>query len=149
MITLTRWNPFLEMEELQKRLSPVYELSPLRQGPSAGDADGRTVWTPAVDVIEDEKEYLIKVELPGVTKDNVKVSIENGTLTISGERQAEPPGATQTVHRRERLYGHFVRSFGLPDDADAQQINAAYKDGVLLVQLAKSEKAQPRKIEVK
>ena len=106
-------------------------------------------WSPAVDIIEDDKEYLIKVELPEIQKDDVKVTVESGTLTISGERKAEKEEKNRRVHRVERYYGRFVRSFSIPDDAEDGKVNAEFKDGVLRVHLAKSEKARPKQIEVK
>src|SRR5512137_1102314 len=91
MNTVTRWNPLKEMDELQRRLASVFDLAPYRRNSLTTDEENMTVpeWAPAVDIIEDEKEYLIKVELPEVQKDAVKVTVENGTLTISGERKAE------------------------------------------------------------
>jgi HSP20 family protein len=106
-------------------------------------------WAPAVDIIEDDKEYLIKVELPEVLRDDVKVTVESGTLTISGERKAEKEEKNRKFHRLERFYGRFLRSFSVPADADESKVNAEFKDGVLRVHLAKSEKARPKQIEVK
>jgi HSP20 family protein len=106
-------------------------------------------WAPAVDIIEDDKEYLIKVELPEVRKDDVKVTVECGTLSISGERKTEKEEKNRKFHRIERHYGRFLRSFSLPEDAEEGKVNAEFKDGVLRVHLAKSEKALPKQIEVK
>ncbi len=99
--------------------------------------------------LEDDKEYLIKMELPEVQKDEVKVTVEGGTLTISGERKAEKEEKNRKYHRLERYYRRFVRSFNIPDDAEDTKVNAEYKDGVLRVHLAKSGKAHPKQIEVK
>jgi len=106
-------------------------------------------WAPAVDILEDDKEYLIKVELPEVQKENVKVTVERGTLTISGERKAETEEKDRKFHRIERFYGRFVRSFAIPDDAADGKVNAEFKDGILRVHLGKSDKALPKQIEVK
>ncbi|MDW7979104.1 MAG: Hsp20/alpha crystallin family protein [Verrucomicrobiales bacterium] len=105
-------------------------------------------WAPLVDIVEDEKEYLIKVELPEVQKDDVRVTVEGGTLTISGERKAEKEQKGRRFHRVERYYGRFERSFVIPDDAEPDNIKAEFKDGVLRVHLPKSEKARPKQIEV-
>jgi len=150
MNALTRWNPFKEMDELNRRLASVFDLAPFRRS-SMTDEENITVpeWAPAVDIIEDDKEYLIKVELAEVPKDEVKVTVEAGTLTISGERKAEKEEKNRKFHRVERYYGRFVRSFSIPDDADDSKVNADYRDGVLRVHLAKSEKARPKQIEVK
>ncbi len=151
MNTLVRWNPFKEMDELQRRLASVFDLAPLRRNSLTTDEENITVseWAPAVDIIEDAKEYLIKVELPEVAKEDVKVTVEGGTLTISGERRAEKDQKDRRYHRVERYYGRFERSFSLPEDAEAGKVNAEYKDGVLRVHLAKSEKARPQQIDVK
>ena len=106
-------------------------------------------WAPAVDILENDKEYLIKVELPEVNKDDVKVTVEGSTLSISGERKAEKEEKNRKFHRLERFYGRFERSFSVPDDAEEGKVNAEFKDGVLRVHLAKSEKARPKQIEVK
>jgi len=151
MSTLIRWNPWREMEDLQKRLSSVFDLTPFRGSALTTDEQNKTLaeWAPAVDVIEDDKEYLIKVELPEVHKDDVNVTVENGTLTITGERKAEKEEKNRKFHRVERFYGRFERSFSVPTDADETKVNAEFKDGVLRVHLAKSEKALPKQIEVK
>jgi HSP20 family protein len=106
-------------------------------------------WAPLVDIAEDDKEYLIKVELPEVQKDDVKVTVENGTLTIAGERKAEKEEKGRKFHRVERYFGRFERNFTIPDDAAGENVKAEFKDGVLRVHLAKSEKARPKQIEVK
>ncbi|MCX6903903.1 MAG: Hsp20/alpha crystallin family protein [Verrucomicrobia bacterium] len=151
MNTLTYWKPFREMEDLQRRLSSVFDLAPFRRSTVNQGEENITVpeWAPTVDILEDEKEYLIKLELPEVKKEEVKVTVEGGTLTISGERKAEKEEKGRKFHRVERFYGSFARSFTVPDDADDTKVNAEYKDGVLQVHLAKSEKACPKQIEVK
>ena len=151
MNTLTRWNPFKEMDDLQRRLASVFDLAPYRRGSLTTEQENMSVpeWAPAVDILEDEKEYLIKVELPEVAKEDVKVTVESGTLTISGERKAEKEEKNRKYHRVERFYGRFERNFSMPDDAEANKVNAEYKDGVLRVHLAKSEKTLPKQIEVK
>lgn len=151
MNTLTRWNPWGDMSELNKRLSSLLDLAHVRGNVLPSDDEKMTVpeWAPAVDIIEDDKEYLIKVELPEVHKEDVKVTVESGTLTISGERKAEKEANNRKFHRVERYYGRFVRSFNIPDDAEDGKVNAEFKDGVLRVHLTKSEKARPKQIEVK
>mgnify|MGYP000854136736 CR=1 FL=1 len=151
MNALTRWNPFREMEELQRRMSSLFDWSPFRRSSLTTDEETISVpeWAPLVDIAEDDKEYLLKVELPEVQKDDVKVTVEGGTLTISGERKAEKEEKGRKFHRVERYYGRFERSFSIPDDAEADNVKAEFKDGVLRVHLAKSEKARPKQIEVK
>jgi HSP20 family protein len=149
MTNLTRWNPFKEMEDLQKRLNSIFNLEPARI--QDGGKEQMTVahWAPLVDITEDEHGYSIKAELPEVQKADVKVVVENGVLTISGERKSEKEEKARKYHRVERAYGSFARSFSLPDDADESKVTAEFKDGLLTVHLAKSEKARPRSIDVK
>src|SRR6266446_386457 len=148
MTGLTRWDPLKEMEELQNRLSGLFGRAPVRR--KNGEQESITVaeWAPLVDITEDDKEYLIKAELPDVKKEDVKVAVENGRLTITGERKFEKE-ESKKYHRVERLYGRFVRSFIVPDIAEADKVSAEFADGVLKVHLPKSEKAKPRQIEVK
>ena len=101
------------------------------------------------DISEDEKEYLIKTELPDLKREDVKVTVENGVLTISGERKFEKEEKKRKYHRVERGYGSFARSFTLPDDAEGNMVKAEFKNGVLMVHLPKNEKAKPKQIEVK
>jgi HSP20 family protein len=149
MNALTRWNPFKDLDELESSLSMFFVRTPLRR--QNGEQESMTIaeWSPLVDITEDDKEYLIKTELPEVKKDDVKVTVENGVLTITGERKFEKEEKGRKYHRVERAYGNFVRSFTLPDDADANKVNAEFKDGVLKVHVAKSETAKPKQIEVK
>jgi HSP20 family protein len=139
------------MEDIQRRMSSLFDWNPFRRSSLIADEENITVpeWAPLVDIVEDDKEYLIKVELPEVHKDDVKVTVEGGTLTISGERKGEKEEKGRKFHRVERYYGRFERSFTIPDDAEADNVKAEFKDGVLRVHLAKSEKARPKQIEVK
>jgi HSP20 family protein len=105
-------------------------------------------WSPLVDISEDEKEYLIQVELPEVQKADVKVTAEKGMLTIMGERKFEKEEKGRKYHRIERAFGTFGRSFSLPDDANPTRVSAAFKDGVLTVHLLKDEKAKPQQVDV-
>lgn len=106
-------------------------------------------WTPSVDISETEGEYIIKAELPEVKKEDVKITLEEGVLSIQGERKHEKEEKGKKFHRIERAYGRFVRSFVVPDYVDEAKIKAEYQDGVLHLHLPKSEKAKPRAIEVK
>jgi HSP20 family protein len=144
---LTRWDPFRELEDFQSRLSSFFSPSrrdELSQRLSSG------VWAPPVDITEDDKEYLIKVELPEIKKEDVKVRVENGMLFISGERkrELEEQEKGKRFHRIERSYGSFVRSFAVPDDADPSRVCAEFRDGMLYVCLPKSPDAKPKQIDV-
>lgn len=148
MNALSRWDPFKEMDEVSKRLNSLFNLSPSRLS-NGKEAMTVAEWSPLVDITEDDKEYLIKAELPEVRKEDVKVTVENGVLSITGQRKFEKEEKDKRYHRIERAYGSFTRSFTLPDDADDGKVSAEFKDGVLGVRLAKNEKARPRSVEVK
>ena len=136
------------MEELQNRLSNFFGRTPARLGDTKEESITVAEWAPLVDITEDEKEYIIKTELPEVKKEDVKVAVENGLLTIVGERKFEKE-ENKKYHRVERAYGRFVRSFIVPDYVEADKVSAEFKDGVLKVHLPKSEKTKPKQIEVK
>ena len=134
MNTLTRWDPFKEMDELQRRLGSIIGLTPPR--PVNGKEEMTVAqWLPLVDITEDDQAYLIKAELPEVKKGDVKVTVENGVLTLCGERKFEKEEENKRYHRIERSYGSFARSFAVPEDADATKVAAEFKDGLLTVRL--------------
>jgi HSP20 family protein len=145
---LTMWNPFRELDEVQNRLGSFFGGTFPRFGNGNGGlklAD----WSPQVDITEDDKEYLIKTDLPEMKKDEIKVNVTEGVLTISGERKTEKEEKNKKFHRIERSYGTFERSFTLPDDANGAKVAAEFKDGVLRVHLPKNPVAKPKAIEVK
>jgi len=144
----TRWNPFKELEEMEKRLSSFFGRTPVSTGDKK-EAITVAEWSPLVDISEDEKEYVIKAEVPEMKKEEIKINVQDDVLAISGERKYEKEEKSKKYHRVERAYGSFMRSFVLPEDADGSKVNAEYKDGVLKVHLPKSEKAKPKAIEVK
>jgi HSP20 family protein len=143
------WDPFREIEEMQTRLASLFgtRLPLLKEGREEGFS--LSEWTPPVDITEDDKEYTIKAELPGVNKEDVKVTVEGGVLSITGERKAEKEEKDKKYHRIERSYGSFIRSFTLPEGASSDKIGAEFKDGVLRLHLPKDEKAKPKSIDVK
>ncbi len=107
-------------------------------------------WAPRVDIVEEKNAYRLHADLPGMSKDDIKVSVENGVLTLSGERKAEKKERKDDSYEYfERSYGSFTRSFNLPEHVDANAIKAGYHDGVLELELPKTEKALPKQIEVK
>ena len=149
MNALTHWDSFKEMEETHNRLARIFGLAPARTATGGQEAMTLTRWAPSVDIMEDDKEWLVKADLPEVNKEDVKVTVENGVLTITGERKFEKEEKDQKYHRIERAYGNFFRSFTLPDAADGAKANAEFKDGVIKVHLPKCEKARPKAVEVK
>jgi HSP20 family protein len=149
MNALTRWDPFKEMDDLQSRFAKLFGLTPARISNGTKEALTVAEWAPSVDITEDDKEYLVKADLPEVKKEDVKVTVENGVLTITGERKFEKEEKDKKYHRIERAYGNFIRSFTLPDAVDGSKVGAEFKDGVLKVRLPKTEKAKPKAVEVK
>ena len=147
-MALVRWDPFRELEEMSDRLNRMFAR------PETRTSNGKETmiiadWTPSVDISETEGEYQIKAEIPDVRKDDVKVTVEDGVLTIQGRRNQEKEEKGTKYHRIERSYGSFARTFSLPDVIEADKVNAEFKDGVLNLRLPKSEKAKPKAIEVK
>jgi HSP20 family protein len=145
---VVQWNPFQELEQMHERLTSLFE------GARQNGRKGRNVpafepWAPVVDIVEDDRAYLVQVELPGLRKEDLQITLEDCVLTIAGERKQEHEEKTRKFHRVERAYGSFSRSFGLPENVDPEKIEARFRDGVLAVAIAKSESARPRQIEVK
>jgi HSP20 family protein len=138
------------MEQMQKRMSSLWNLEPFRS--TNGQEETLTVaeWSPNVDIVEDEKEFLIKAELPEMKREEVKVTVEDNVLTISGERRQEKEEKNKRVHRIECEYGSFARSFTLPPGTLGDKVVAEFKDGVLRVHLPKDTKAAAGKsVEIK
>jgi len=148
--TPSGWDPFRELEEMQDRLTSFFgRRVPLLKGGAEGEEFTVATWAPRVDIAEDDKEYVINAELPGITKEDVKVSVENGVLSISGERKTEKEEKGKKFHRIEQSYGTFVRSFTLPEGSSGEKISAEFRDGILKVHVPKDEKAKAKAIEVK
>lgn len=145
-MNITRWEPFREFEDMFRQYSPFFSRAMRRL---EGD---EAKWRPVADISETETEYLIKAELPEVKKEDVKVTFEQGLLTICGERRQENKQQDESEIRVESFYGSFSRSFSLPDNVDAKAIRADSKDGVLRVRIPKTTPSKPEEpiaIEVK
>lgn len=148
-MTLTRWNPFRDMEDVFDRFNRSYSRMPAPRREGSNEIMTIADWAPTVDISETDTEFLIKVELPEVRKEDVKVSVHEGVLTIQGERKMEREESKKKYHRVERAYGRFARSFMLPENVDEESISASHKDGMLNVRLGKVEEAKPKSIEIK
>lgn len=146
-MSIIRWEPFKEADEFFRGFSSPLFNRWLR---TVGENGTGIEWAPAADISETEKEYVVKAELPGVKREDVKVTLDNGVLTIQGERRHEKEEKSEKTHRTERFYGSFSRSFTLPENADANGIRAESKDGVLSVRVPKlaAGKAKPVQIQV-
>jgi len=153
-MSLVRWNPTRELATWPSDLFGIQrEMNKMFNNFFRGDIQDEDsaimAWTPAVDIAEHDDEYLVKVELPGVNKEDVKITIESNVLTIRGEKKQEKETKKENYHRVERNYGSFQRSFTLPSTVKSEKIDASYKDGILSVSLPKAEEAKPKQIEVK
>ena len=146
-MNLVKWDPFRELEDVSNRLNRIFGQS-LARSESGQNMLAVADWAPSVDISETDSAYLIKGEIPGVKKEGVKVTIQDGMLTIQGERRQEKEEKGKKFHRIECSYGSFARSFRVPSDADESSVKAEFKDGMLNVTLAKSEKAKPKSINV-
>lgn len=142
---LATWTPFDRLSSLRDEIDRLFDLSTPGSRRDAGLFSG---WTPALDVHQDKDHVFVTCELPGMKKEDIDISLHNGTLTLSGERKDETGRAEGSWSRTERFFGKFQRSVSLPTAVDSANVKASYKDGVLTVTLPKAEEAKPRQIEV-
>ena len=154
-MSLVRWTPLHDLApfpsdilNMQREINRMFDS--FFRGTSQEDSGlDAASWTPAVDVAEQDNAFVVKMELPGVSKDDVKITMQENTLTVRGEKKQEKESKGSSIHRVERSYGAFQRSFTLPSSVKADKIDASYKDGILSVLLPKEEEAKPRLIDVK
>ena len=142
-MNLPVWDPFHEMEQLLDKYGRSSRRSLAKSDDNSFEVGD---WMPTVDISETSEAFAIKVELPGVKKEDISVTLDNNTLTIKGEKQLSTESDKQ--HRIECTYGSFIRSFNLPQVVNGESVDAQYQDGVLLLTLPKQEKAKPKLIEV-
>jgi HSP20 family protein len=141
---LVRWDPYQELLAMSNRLNRSINDP---YSPRTEEAFG--VWAPPVDIFERKDHLVIRAEVPGVQKEDMDVRIENGVLTLHGERKQDADVKEENAHRTERVYGAFTRSFSLPTTVDALKVSATYKDGVLEVTVPKAETAKPKMVEIR
>jgi HSP20 family protein len=143
---LVRWEPFEGLHRIQSRINDLFDdafgRSRAQQGATAG------VWYPPVDILESKESYLIRAELPEMKKEDFNLEVNDGTLTLSGERRFEEPASGVEYQRVERVAGKFSRSFYLPQTVKQDGIKATYRDGILEVYVPKAEEAKPRQIAI-
>jgi HSP20 family protein len=132
------WDPFKDLREMSDRLNQAFALEPFLPRGHEGQALMGNDWAPSVNISETDKAYLIRADLPEVKKEDVKVTCDNGVLTIEGERKQQKTEDNERYHRVESSYGRFLRRFTLPDDADEGTIEANFKDGGLTVKLPRA-----------
>lgn len=148
MMNLAKWEPFRELEEMSNRLNRFFGRPPATTD-AAHVPLSSPDWAPSVDISETDRDYVIKAEIPEVKKEDVRVTLEDGVLTIQGERKQEKEDKGKRYHRIERSYGSFVRSFELPSTIDEDRVKADFKEGMLTLTLPKSEKAKPKALDIK
>jgi len=144
---LMQLDPLREMETLSSRLNRIFANPLPVDMPMEGSVFGD--WMPAMDIEENDKEYVIKADLPAIKREEVKVGIADGVLTVEGERKQEKEEKGKKFHRVERSFGRFVRRIAVPTDVDQTKVTAVFTDGVLSLHLPKSESAKPKTVEVK
>lgn len=144
MTTLARWDPFRDLMSIQGELNRLFGRTY-----AGGDDLLSGSWAPALDIYETEDRFVVTIELPGIDPKDVDVSVEDSTLTVSGERRFSEEVKEESFHRVERRYGSFVRSLSLPQTANTDEIQASFDKGVLEIEVPKVEAAKPKKITVK
>ena len=152
MTTMTRWDPFQDLGSAQDEMAQLSPMLAHALGRHAQQANGRattTAWAPAVDISERKDAYLVTVELPGLKPEDLDLTMEDGLLTIQGERQFTAESSEQQFHRVERRSGAFRRSITLPAHVLAEEIQASFEDGVLQILVPKAEEAKPKRIQVR
>jgi HSP20 family protein len=150
MNTLITWNQLREMEEAtQNRFNRLLSGFPNRIGNEETHSLTVADWSPEVDISQDDQGYLVKADLPEMKKDDVRVTVEDGILSVSGERKTEKEDQKRKFHRMERSFGNFRRSFTLPEDADSTKVTAEFRDGVLKVHLPTTRTAKTKALQVK
>jgi HSP20 family protein len=144
-MTIVNWSPFRELDDFVNRYSRLFG----RASPAGEARQGEVIeWRPVANISETDREYLIKAELPEVEKKDVEVTVDDGVITIRGERRYQRSDDSEKQHRVESFYGSFARSFTLPSDVDESKIYAESRDGVLKVHLPKTEVRKPKPIEI-
>ncbi len=147
-MAIVRWRPFEDFMSVQDEMSSFFDNFFGRRLPTKRMADSQTAWLPRVDISENEDEILVKADVPGITKEDIKITLSDNVLSISGEKKTERNEEDENYHRVERVFGSFERNFYIPKNVDAAKISAKYTDGVLAVSLPKKEEAKPKEIPV-
>ncbi|MDX1932810.1 MAG: Hsp20/alpha crystallin family protein [Capsulimonadales bacterium] len=146
---IVRFDPFREMERLQNEMNRIFDgINSVPEGRSGNIAQNMRLWSPSVDVAENESEIVIHAELPGMKQEDIDIELTGDTLTLRGERKFENEERKQNFVRVERSYGRFQRSFTVATPIRSDQVTATYRDGVLEIRLPKSEEQRPRKVQV-
>ena len=148
-MTLVRFDPFRDLRTMQRRIDRLFGDAMAQQQSGSEEEPLRASWLPSVDVHENDAEITLRVELAGLTQDDVELTIDKGRLTLQGEKRLDKEDTDGEYRRVESRYGSFYRSFPLPDAVDQEKVDARFENGVLHVILPKTEAAKPKRIEVK
>lgn len=144
---LVRWEPFEGLNRIQSRMNELFDET-FGRARSTQPGTGPGVWFPPVDILESKDSYLIRAELAGMKREDFNLEVQNGSLTLSGERKFEEPANGVEYHRVERLSGKFSRSFYLPQTVKSDGIKATYRDGILEIHVPKADEAKPKQIAI-
>ncbi len=147
-MALVRWRPFDDLMSLQEEVSRFFDEFFGERLPVWRSEEAPSAWIPRVDISETDEEILVRADVPGMEKDDIKITLSDNVLTISGEKKVERDEKRENFHRVERVFGSFKRSFYIPTNVDPNKITASYKNGVLTIRLPKKEEAKPKEIPV-
>jgi HSP20 family protein len=145
-MTIVRWEPLRELSSLQSEMNRLFNTA--FDAPSGSSGTALRRWVPAMDLVESGDQFVLRADLPGMSEEDIQIELEDGTLTVSGERKAEHTESKDGYHRVERAFGSFSRSLTLPEGIDAEAVSASFDKGVLEVQIPKPEERKPRKISI-
>ena len=148
-MAIVRWEPFRELATLQNEMNRLFNSA--FDAPATGPGNGGSTlrrWMPAMDLVETDDHFVLRADLPGLSEDDVKIEVEDGVLTLSGERRAEHESSKEGYHRVERAFGAFSRSLSLPQGVDPEAVSANFDRGVLEVRIPKPEERKPRRISI-
>ena len=146
-MAIVRWEPLRELGTLQNEMNRLFN-SVFDAPPAGGNGGAMRRWMPAMDLAETEEDFVLRADLPGLSEDDVKIELEDSTLTVSGERKAEHEDKGEGFYRVERAFGSFSRSLTLPQGVDPEKVSASFDRGVLEVRIPKPEQRKPRRIEI-
>jgi HSP20 family protein len=147
-MTIVRWEPLRELTSLQSEMNRLFNSAFDAPAGQTGSSGGARRWVPAMDLVETAEDFVLRADLPGMRRDDVKLEIEDNVLTVSGERAAEHTEGEQGYYRLERAFGTFSRSLTLPKGVDGDAVSAQFADGVLEVHIPKPAQSKPRRVEI-
>jgi HSP20 family protein len=145
-MAVVRWEPFRELTSLQNEMNRLFNTA--FDAPAPGNGGTMRRWMPAMDLVESGDHFVLRADLPGISEEDVKIEVEDGTLTLSGERKAEHEEREEGYYRVERAFGSFSRSLTLPKGINPDAVTANFDRGVLEVRIPKPEERKPRRIEI-